>query len=84
MIGTTLGSAEVPTLDIFDGTDLGSLEGFTDVTEDGKFDGLLLRARLGLVDKINLNMDKVTELGFWGRKLFVTTLGVFPTWCIFW
>ena len=84
MIGTTLGSAEVPTFGIYDYTDLRSLEGFTDGTEDGKFDGLLLGARLGLVDRLNINMDKVTELGFWGRKLFGTTLGVFPTWCIFW
>ena len=82
MIGTTLGSAEVPTFDIFDGIDLGSLEDFTDGTEDGKFDGLLPVTRLGLVDIIKLNMDEVTELCFWGRKLFDTTLGVFPTWCI--
>ena len=63
-VGTSADPSVVPTLDIFDGTDLGSLEGFTDVTEDGKFDGLLLGARLGLVDRLNINMDKVTELGF--------------------
>ena len=77
MIDTTLGSSEVPTLSIYYYTDLGSLEGFTDVTEDGNFDGLLLGARLGLVDRLKLNMDEVTELKFWSGKLIDTTLGTF-------
>ena len=50
MLVTTLGAAKAPTLFTYKDIKIGSLEGFTDGTEDGKFNGLLLVTRLGLVD----------------------------------
>ena len=82
MLGTTFGADEGPTLGTYDDTDLVSLEGFTDGTAGGKFDSLLLGARLELLDVINLGTEKVTELGFWYGRLLGTTLGAITTWCI--
>ena len=64
MLGTALGYSEETTLGTYCGTELVSLEGFTDVTADSKFEGLLLGSRLGLVDGLKLGTYKVTELGF--------------------
>ena len=82
MLGTTLGDSEGPTLGTYDDIELESLERFTDGTTDGKFDSFLLGERLGLVDVLKLGTDKVTELGLWDVKLFGTTIGAIPTWCI--
>ena len=64
LFGTTLGDSEVPALGTYDDIELGSLEGFTDETSDGGFEGLLLGARLGLVDGLKIVTYKVTELCF--------------------
>ena len=52
------------------------------MTKDGKFDGLLLGPRLGLLYGLKLGTDEVTELGLWDRGLIGTTLGEITTWCI--
>ena len=62
MFGTTLGYSEETKLGTYGGTELGSLEGFTDIPADSKFEGLLLEYRLGLVNVIRLGTDKVTEI----------------------
>ena len=84
MIGTTLGFDEGPTLVTYDDTELGSLEGFTDETSHGKFEGLLLGARIGLFNRLKLGTYKVTEICFWDGQLLGTTLGAITTWCIWW
>ena len=57
MLDTTLGASEGPTLVTYDDTDIESLEGFADGTADVKLGGLLLVARLVLVDGIRLGTD---------------------------
>ena len=57
-------ASEGPVLGTFDDTEIGSLESLTNGTSNGKFDGLLLGSRLGLVDGLKMVTDKVTELGF--------------------
>ena len=74
--------SEETTLGTNGGKQLGSLEGFTDVTADSKFEGLLLGSRLGLVNGIKLGTDKVTEIGLWDGELLGTRLGSITTWCI--
>ena len=63
MFCTTPWDTERTTLGTYDGTELGSLEGFTDGFADVKFDGLLMGARLVLVYGLKLGTYKVTELG---------------------
>ena len=38
------------------------------VTTNGKFDGLLLGTRLGLIDGVNLSIDKDTKTSFLGQE----------------
>ena len=64
MISTTLGFSEGPTTGTYDGTELGSLEGFNYGTVDGKFDALLMRARLWLIDWLMIGKVEVNELDF--------------------
>ena len=84
MLVTTFGDAEGPTLFTYKDIKIGSLEGFTDGTADGKFNGLLLVARLGLGVGLKLGTYVVTELCFWDGTLVGTTLGSITTWCIWW
>ena len=60
MLGAILGAAEGPALGTYYDTYLGSLEGFTNGTADVKFDSLLLRAGLRVVDGLQLGTVEVT------------------------
>ena len=82
MLVKTLRTAEGPALGKYDDTELGSLEGFNDETAYGKLDGFLLVARTGLVDRLKLGTDLVTEICFWEGKLLGTTIGSIHTWRI--
>ena len=42
----------------------------------------MLGDRLGLVDGIKIDIEEVTELGFWDGKLLGTALGAITTWYI--
>ena len=75
MLSTTLGSPEGPTIGTYYDIEIRSLAGFTYGTLYDNFDGLLLRARLWLVDRLQLGIVEVTELGFWYGELLGTTLG---------
>ena len=69
MLSTTRGSTEEIFLGTYYDTDLGSVAGFTDGTVYGKFDGLLCRARLELLDGLKLGIVEFSELGFCDGEL---------------
>ena len=82
MLGTAIGYSEETTLGTYGGTEIGSLEGFTDIPADSKFEGLLLGSRIGLIDGLKKGTDIVTKIGFWHGELLGTTIGSITTWCI--
>ena len=76
--GKIIWASEEATLGTYEYTEKGLLECFTGGTEDGKFNGLLMWARLRLVYGIKLVTDKVTELGYSFVKRSAQYLDQFP------
>ena len=62
-------------LGTYDDTELGSLEGSTEVLSEVNFEGLLLSAWLGLVSGLVIGFNKGNVLYSWCVKVIVTTLG---------
>ena len=71
----SLGALDGFTLSTYDDTDIGYLEGLTEVISEGNFDLLLLGDLLGSVVGLVIGFNKVTVLCYLCGKVLGTALG---------
>ena len=64
----SFGALDIFTLGTYDGTDLGSPEGSTEVTTGGNLEGLLIGDWIGYIDGIELVTDVGNEINYLMRK----------------
>ena len=72
---SSFGDLDGFTLGTYDGTDIGSLEGWTERTTGGNIEVLLLGDWLGCLDGIDFGTDVGNELGLSDGKVLGRKLG---------